>query len=174
MKHVVFSFVIVGILLVSKVTYAQGEPPTARAELVNSQGQKVGHAVLTEEPDGVKISLQVSQLPAGPHAFHIHAVGQCEAPDFKSAGSHFNPYGKKHGMKNPEGPHAGDLPNLEVGPDGTGKLEVVTRGITLGEGENSLFHSGGTSIVIHAGPDDEMTDPAGNSGARIACGVVTK
>jgi Cu-Zn family superoxide dismutase len=101
-------------------------------------------------------------------------VGKCEAPDFKSAWAHFNPYHKKHGLKNVEGPHAGDMENIEVASDGTGKAEIVNKQVTLAGGPNSLFHEGGTAIVIHASADDNMTDPAGNAGARIACGVVTK
>jgi Cu-Zn family superoxide dismutase len=101
-------------------------------------------------------------------------VGKCDPPDFKSAGPHFNPDNKKHGSKNPDGPHAGDLPNFDVGPDGTAKVSVVAPNVTLGDGPNSLFHPEGTALVIHEKADDYMTDPAGNAGARIACGVVQK
>ena len=119
------------------------------------------------------IAVEVSQLPPGMHGFHIHAIGKCDPPDFQTAGGHFNPFGKKHGLKSPEGPHAGDLPNLEVGPDGRGKIEATVGGLTLGkEGLVVLLGSNGTAVVIHAGPDDGMTDPAGNAGARIACGVI--
>ena len=102
------------------------------------------------------------------------AVGKCDAPDFKTAGPHFNPDGKKHGTKNPEGPHAGDLSNFEVGADGRAKVSLLATRVTLGEGPNSLFHPEGTSLVIQEKPDDYMTHPAGNAGARIACGVVQK
>jgi Cu-Zn family superoxide dismutase len=101
-------------------------------------------------------------------------VGKCEPPDFASAAGHFNPEGKKHGLLSPQGPHAGDLPNLPVAADGTGQLNYVARGVTLGSGSGSLFDADGTAVVIHAGPDDHKTDPAGNSGARIACGVIQK
>ena len=147
---------------------------TAKADLADSQGKKVGTAELTQTTDGVEITLTVSGLTPGQHAFHIHNVGKCDAPDFKSAGAHFNPYNKKHGLKKPDGPHAGDMENIEVGPDGTGKAEIVNKQVTLAEGPNSLFHEGGTAIVIHASPDDYVTDPAGNAGARVACGVITK
>lgn len=146
----------------------------AHADLLDSKGQKVGTATLEQTPGGVHISLSVSSLPPGTHALHIHAVGKCEPPDFKSAGPHFNPEGKKHGVKNPEGPHAGDLPNIVVDADGNAKVSVTASRVTLGEGSNSLFHPDGTAIVIHAQPDDDMTDPAGNAGARIACGVIQK
>jgi Cu-Zn family superoxide dismutase len=153
---------------------AQQPAPTAKADLNDAKGVSVGTVALSETPTGVKIVVNVTGLPPGDHGFHVHAVGQCQPPDFKSAGAHFNPSGKKHGMKNPDGPHAGDLENLHVEADGTGKAETTNRLVTLGEGADSLFHAGGTAIVIHAGPDDEMTDPAGNSGARIACGVITR
>ena len=162
------------LLLSAAVLAAQNPATTAKADLADSQGKRVSTAELTQAPDGVKIALTVSGLAPGQHAFHIHAVDKCEGPDFKSAGAHFNPYNKKHGLKNPEGPHAGDMENIEVGSDGTGKAEVLNKQVTLGDGPNSLFHEGGTAIVIHASPDDNMTDPAGNAGARIACGVITK
>ncbi len=141
-------------------------PLTAKATLVNTQGQKVGEAKLTEPPQGVKIELKVENLPPWVHAFHIHEKSVCPPADFASAGGHFNPFGKHHGLKNPQGPHAGDLPNITVGPDGKGDCEVVASLVTLKEGKNSLFQPGGTSLVIHADPDDEMSDPGGNAGPR--------
>jgi Cu-Zn family superoxide dismutase len=125
-------------------------------------------------PEGVKVTVQVHGLAPGPHGFHVHDVGACAGPEFKTAGGHFNPTGKKHGLLNPEGHHGGDLPNLAVGADGSGQATALLAGVTLGEGAASLFHPGGTSVVIHAAADDGRTDPAGNSGARIACGVIEK
>ena len=162
--------------LAAVLIWACGESvaQTAKATLVNAQGQKVGEATLTETAQGVKIDLRVENLPPGVHAFHIHEKGACAGPDFVSAGGHFNPYGKHHGMKNPQGPHAGDLPNLTVGPDGRGSATAVNTLVTLKEGKNSLFQPGGTSLVIHEKADDDVSDPAGNAGARIACGAIVK
>ena len=122
----------------------------------------------------VELKVKVTDLTPGNHGIHVHAVGMCEAPEFKTAGGHFNPTGKKHGLDNPEGHHGGDLPNLSVGADGHGTLTTTLEGLTLGAGDTSLFHAGGTALVVHADPDDEKTDPSGNSGARVACGVVSK
>ncbi len=153
---------------------ASAETSTAKADLTDAKGEKVGSVQLTEAADGVKIALDVWGLSPGPHGFHIHTAGKCEPPDFKTAGGHFNPQGKKHGLNNPDGAHAGDMLNIEVGADGKGKTQVVNKQVTLGAGTNSLFHEGGTAIVIHGQADDGMTDPAGNAGPRVACGVVTK
>ncbi len=164
-----------GLALSLALGCGQSPPATAKATLVNTQGQKVGEATLAQTPEGVKIVMQVENLPPGEHAFHIHEKGVCATPEFATAGGHFNPFGKHHGMNNPAGPHAGDLPNITVGPDGKGKVETVAKLVTLKEGEkNSLFQPGGTSLVIHAAADDYMTDPAGNAGPRIACGVITR
>jgi Cu-Zn family superoxide dismutase len=171
MKHIV---TLVMLLLTASAVLAAPKGNSARAELRNAEGQTVGTATLKQVKNGVRISLSVSNLPAGTHAFHIHAVGKCEPPDFKTAGGHFNPEGKKHGLKNPEGPHAGDMPNITVAANGTGKATTVNARVTLGEGLNSLFHEGGTALVIHAKADDDVTDPAGNAGNRIACGVIEK
>ena len=146
----------------------------AKADLLDAKGAPVGTAVFAEKAKGVEIDLTVSGLTPGLHGFHIHNVGRCEAPDFASAGPHFNPEGKQHGWDNPMGHHLGDLQNLEVRPDGTAHVRVLIPGVTLGEGANSLFHPGGTALVVHAKPDDGKTDPSGNSGARIACGVIIR
>jgi superoxide dismutase, Cu-Zn family len=157
------------------VAFAQSTPPeSAHADIINAQGQKIGTATLVQTDTGVRIDLNVSQLPPGVHGFHVHAVAKCEPPAFTTAGAHFNPDMKKHGTENPDGPHAGDLPNIEVAADGTAKASVVDSRVTLGDGPNSLFGVSGTSLVIHEKADDYKTDPAGNSGARIACGVIQK
>src|SRR5690606_9991895 len=132
------------------------EPPVERpvgaqayADLMTAEGVAVGTAMFEETAEGVQITVEVSGLEAGTHGIHIHTVGLCEAPDFTSAGGHFNPYGAEHGFDNPNGPHAGDLPNLEIGEDGTGSLEYVNTLITLGEGEGSLFDEDGSALMIH-------------------------
>ena len=145
-----------------------------KAELRDSQGKVVGTAQLKVVNEGVQVSVQVAGIPAGTYAFHIHSVGKCEAPTFESAGTHFNPGGKKHGLMNPDGPHAGDLPNIRVEADGKGNTEVVNTHFTLGAGTNSVFHPGGSAMVIHEKADDGKTDPAGGAGRRIACGVIEK
>lgn len=162
-----------GVLLFSVIVAGQASAETAKAELRNSQGQSVGSATLTEGPNGVQIALQLSALRPGTHGFHIHAVGKCDPPAFTTAGGHFNPDGRMHGAKTAEGPHAGDLPNLVAGSDGNFKGDVLAPRVTLKGGKRSLFSANGTALVIHADPDDEMTDPTGNSGGRIACGVIT-
>lgn len=147
---------------------------TAHANIVNAAGEKIGTATFSQSPNGVQINVEVSQLPPGTHGIHIHAVGKCEGPGFTTAGGHFNPANKKHGKDNPAGPHNGDLLNLTVGSDGRASANLLDANVSLSSGANSLFQPGGTAIVIHAGPDDYKTDPSGNSGARIACGVIEK
>ena len=170
----ILRFVLFPALLVAANAFGQGSGTSAHADFINSQSQKIGTVVLTQAGDGVKIDVNLTQLPPGTHAFHIHAVGKCEVPDFKSAGGHFNPAGKQHGKDNPNGSHAGDMANFEVGTDGTAKFSTVNTSVTLDQGANSVFHEGGTALVIHEKADDYKTDPAGNAGNRIACGVVQK
>lgn len=169
----VASMVFVSFTLMCGSAVAGETPAMAKAKIIDASGKTIGKAVLTEGDDGVWIAFNLHSLPPGVHAFHIHAAGKCEPP-FKSAMGHFNPFGRKHGLKNPEGAHAGDLPNILVGPDGTLAGVRLAPLVTLGEGKNSLFQPDGTAIVIHQDPDDYMTDPAGAAGARIACGVIEK
>jgi superoxide dismutase, Cu-Zn family len=153
---------------------AAEDTATAKAELKDAKGQDVGVASFTQTPAGVLIHLSVRSMPGGEHAFHIHAVGKCEPPDFASAGGHFNPTNTHHGMMSGPG-HAGDMPNLHVPGDGSLDVEVLNTAVTLDkERPNSVFHPGGTAVVIHAGKDDYTSDPAGNAGGRIACGVVAQ
>ena len=149
-------------------------PITASADVKNPQGQTVGTATLSQVTGAVRVVLEVRGLPPGQKGVHIHAVGKCDPPDFNSAGAHFNPDGKQHGLQNPQGPHAGDLPNITIGSDGSGRLESTNDRIMLAEGATSLFDADGSTIVIHAAADDFKTDPTGNSGARIACGIISK
>ena len=145
---------------------------TAKAMLKDAKGQDVGSVSFIQTPAGVLLWLSLKDVPAGEHAFHIHAVGKCELPGFESAGGHFNPANAHHGMMSGPG-HAGDMPNLHVPASGALDLEVLNASITLDKDKaNSAFHPGGTAIVIHAGKDDYTSDPAGNAGGRIICGVI--
>jgi Cu-Zn family superoxide dismutase len=166
--------VILGVVVVAIVVIASVMPTrSTTAQLSDAQGNYVGTAVFTENPDGVRIVLASQGLEPGEHGIHIHERGECIPPDFMSAGPHYNPTSRSHGLENPQGPHAGDLPNLSVSATGTGVIEAVTDRVTLSDGPSSLLHPGGTALVIHAMPDDQMSDPAGNSGTRVACGVIS-
>lgn len=172
------TLVLVSSLALSGCAMMSGESarPAARAvaELRDVRGQTVGTASLTEERGKVRIVVQARGLAPGKHGIHVHAVGRCESPDFTSAGAHFNPVARKHGLETPDGPHAGDLPNLEADQGGNARYDVTTDRITLREGRTSLFDGDGSSLVIHAKEDDQKTDPAGESGDRVACGVIVK
>lgn len=153
-----------GGLVSGSLAFGASKNPTI--DLKNGQGEKVGVAKLFAEKEGLRIALEVKNLKPGPHGIHLHENGKCEGPDFKSAGAHYNPSKKQHGLENPQGPHLGDLPNLEVGPDGIVKGEVFAKGVKLGATPRAL--------VIHETVDDQKSDPAGNSGGRIVCGVLKK
>jgi superoxide dismutase, Cu-Zn family len=150
------------------------EPAQAKADLKDAKGKSAGSATLMETPEGVKVKITATGLDGGKHGIHVHEVGKCDPPDFKSAGAHFNPASKKHGSQNPAGPHAGDLPNLVASTDGMASGDMTLHGLKLGKGEkDTLMDKDGSAIVIHAKADDEKTDPSGNSGDRVLCGVVT-
>jgi superoxide dismutase, Cu-Zn family len=153
-------------------TSRQARPVTVK--LVDARGDSIGTATLSPAPAGVTIALAVKGLSPGEHAIHVHGTAKCEGPAFTSAGGHFNPGQKQHGIDNPQGPHAGDMPNFTVDATGRSTATVVAPGITLGDGPTSVFTGGGTALVIHEKADDMKSDPAGNAGARVACGVITK
>lgn len=167
--------ILLGVLFIILSIQTQAKAHQAFAEIQNSKGEKIGKAIFNQTKDGIDVQVTASSLTPGKHGIHIHEVGKCDPPDFKSAGGHFNPSHKHHGLQNPQGAHGGDLPNLIVKPNGTGKIKFLLKDATLREGSafsHSLFHPNGTSLVIHAKEDDEKTDPSGNSGDRIACGVI--
>lgn len=148
-------------------------PMRATAELRDANDQVVGTVSFEEIEAGVRVTLAGTGLPEGTHAFHIHETGECTPPDFTSAGGHFNPTNAQHGLDNPQGPHAGDMPNVDIGADGTVQFSVDNERITLSDGPNSILDADGSAVMIHASADDNVTDPSGDAGARIACGVVT-
>lgn len=147
--------------------------PSAAATLLANDGSARGSAKVTEAADGLHVTVRASGLTPGLHAVHVHTTGLCTPPDFTSAGGHWNPTGRHHGKDNPAGMHMGDLPNMSVGADGTGQMDYVIPGGMLRGGATPLLDADGAAVVIHAQADDNMSDPAGNAGARVACGVLT-
>lgn len=143
--------------------------------LVDTKGKKAGEATLTQTAEGVSVEVNATGVKPGEHGIHFHEKAICTPPDFKSAGAHFNPTDKKHGFLNPKGPHVGDIQNITADESGVIQDEVLATMVTLSEGKsNSLFANGGTALVVHDEADDYKTDPAGNSGDRVLCGVIKK
>ncbi|MEO7085737.1 MAG: superoxide dismutase family protein [Gemmatimonadaceae bacterium] len=159
-------------LAASAFAWSGTQHSTASASIASATGASVGSATFTDTPGGLLIVGSVSGLPAGIHGIHVHSVGKCEGPAFTTAAGHFNPAMKKHGFKSADGPHMGDLPNFDMPASGPAHFEFIVPGVSL-KGTNAILGANGAAIVIHATLDDYMTDPAGNSGARIACGVIT-
>lgn len=161
------------LLAVSCTTGMSGSAPSAagaNASLADAAGAPRGAATLVETSAGLEVRITGEGLPTGTHGVHLHAVGRCDPPDFQSAGAHWNPTMKQHGHDNPQGAHAGDLPNLVIGADGRGEVRFTVPQSTLA----SLLDADGAAVVVHANADDYRTDPSGNSGGRIACGVVER
>lgn len=180
MKSLTFAVILA--VIVWSAPSAEAQAPTgttgsrsvtsAIADLVDAQGRSVGQAHLQQAPHGVLLKLELRNATPGVHGLHVHAVGQCDRPSFQSAGGHFNPTSRQHGFLNPRGPHAGDLPNIEVPSTTNHSVEYFVADLTLEPGPRSLMDADGSSIVIHAGKDDYATDPAGEAGDRLACGRV--
>ena len=170
LRSTIFAALLVGLCFISHAA-AQSK----KVQLNNAKGESVGTATITPiKSGGVSIKLDLKNLTPGTHGIHFHQVAKCEAPGFTTAGGHFNPGAKMHGLHNASGPHAGDMMNFNVDQSGKAKVTLTNDRVDLGSGANSLLSNGGTALVIHEKADDYMTDPSGNSGARIACGVIVK
>jgi superoxide dismutase, Cu-Zn family len=164
-------------LMVSFLGCASAGTPggaTATATVRDASGSSLGVLRLESVSGGTRLTGQLTGLTPGAHGIHLHAVGRCEAPGFTSAGDHFNPRSTKHGLVNPEGPHAGDMPSIGADASGRAVVDHTTALVTLGSGASSVFDADGTAIVVHASGDDQRTDPSGNSGSRVACGIIER
>lgn len=164
MRKLVFTTAMAMLTACAAVEPTGGAP----VPVINAAGQTIGSVRAWQTAGGVSFHISAAGLPHGLHGIHVHSVGRCDPPDFTSAGPHWNPAGRKHGLNNPAGPHAGDLPNVEVAANGVLSATVTVPGATMA----SLLDADGAALVIHAQPDDNVTDPSGNSGARIACAVI--
>lgn len=160
--------------LVLSSAFSAAAQKAVKVEMHDGMGNSVGTAMLSPASNGVSIMLDLKNLTPGDHAIHVHVNAKCEGPAFASSGGHFNPDMKHHGLQNPDGPHAGDMPNFTVAADGTAKTTVVAPGVAMDDGPHSVFTSGGTALMIHAKADDMKSDPAGNAGDRVACGTIMK
>jgi Cu-Zn family superoxide dismutase len=162
------------VVAMASLVSLSAQAQTAKSTLKDASGKEVGQVQLLQTPHGVLVKLSLKGAPTGEHAFHIHAVGKCEPP-FTSAGPHFNPASHKHGMEAAEGSHAGDMPNLHIPANGELTIEIANPMVSLAKGQpNTVFDADGSAFIIHAGVDDYKTDPTGNAGDRVACGVITE
>ena len=174
-RHALIPVAVLALIATACSTATRMRNAAARAEAVmyNSSGAAVGTAQLWQDANGtVNVEISSLTLPAGTHGIHFHDVGKCEGPAFTTASGHYNPMGMEHGLQNPKGPHAGDNPNIVIPAGGVGNVSFSTDRVSLTPGTRTLLDADGTALVVHAGADDQVTNPAGNSGARIACGVV--